>query len=58
MEAGLRWGSRQVVHRMSSPAALAWSESCRHLYRDFGIDYESYALGTLADRCFVLATRA
>jgi Icc protein len=46
----------QVVHRVSSPAALAWSESCRGLYADFDIDYESYALGTLADRCFVIPT--
>lgn len=47
----------QVVHRVSSPAALAWSERCRHLYSDFGIDYQSYALGSLADRCFVLHDR-
>ncbi len=46
----------QVVHRMSTPEALEWSESCRHLYSDFGIDYETYALGTLADRCFTLPT--
>ena len=44
-------GIMQVVHRVSSSAALAWSERCRHLYRDFGIDYEKYALGTLEDRC-------
>jgi 3',5'-cyclic-AMP phosphodiesterase len=50
-------GIMQVVHRMSSPEALAWSESCRHLYRDFGVDYASYALGTLADRCFTLTPR-
>ena len=47
-------GVMQVVHRMSSPAALAWSERCRFLYADFGVDYESYALGALSDRCFVL----
>jgi Icc protein len=47
-------GVMQVVHRMSSPEALAWSERCRHLYADFGVDYAAYALGTLADRCFVL----
>jgi 3',5'-cyclic-AMP phosphodiesterase len=47
-------GIVQVVHRMSSPEALAWSESCRFLYSDFGIDYASYALGTLAERCFTL----
>ena len=44
-------GITQVVHRISTPAALAWSERCRHLYRDFGVDYESYALGTLEERC-------
>jgi len=44
-------GVMQVVHRISDPAALAWSERCRHLYADFGIDYESYALGTLEERC-------
>ena len=36
-------GVMQVVHRMSSEPALEWSESCRHLYADFGIDYEGYA---------------
>ena len=50
-------GVMQVVHRMSTPDALAWSESCRGLYSDFGIDYETYALGTLADRCFTLPLR-
>ncbi len=45
-------GITQIVHRISKPAALAWSERCRHLYRDFGIDYEGYALGRLDDRCF------
>ncbi len=50
-------GVMQVVHRISTPDALAWSESCRHLYADFGIDYETYALGTLADRCFSIPLR-
>jgi 3',5'-cyclic AMP phosphodiesterase CpdA len=50
-------GVTQVVHRMSSSDALAWSESCRHLYSDFGIDYGTYALGTLADRCFNVSLR-
>jgi 3',5'-cyclic AMP phosphodiesterase CpdA len=50
-------GIVQVVHRVSSPEALAWSERCRHLYADFGVDYESYALGTLPDRCFVIPDR-
>lgn len=50
-------GVMQVVHRISDPAALDWSERCRHLYHDFGIDYETYALGTLAERCFVFPDR-
>lgn len=44
-------GVQQVVHRISTPQALEWSERCRHLYSDFGIDYERYALGELEDRC-------
>jgi 3',5'-cyclic AMP phosphodiesterase CpdA len=44
-------GITQVVHRISTPEALRWSERCRHLYRDFGVDYETYALGALEDRC-------
>jgi Icc protein len=47
-------GIMQVVHRVSTPEALSWSERCRHLYADFGVDYETYALGTLADRCFTI----
>ena len=50
-------GVMQVVHRMSTPEALSWSERCRHLYADFGIDYETYALGTLGERCFVIPLR-
>lgn len=50
-------GVMQVVHRISSPDALAWSERCRFLYADFGINYESYALGTLEDRCLILPLR-
>jgi 3',5'-cyclic-AMP phosphodiesterase len=50
-------GLLQVVHRMSSPSALAWSERCRYLYRDFGVDYETYALGRLEDRCFPIELR-
>jgi 3',5'-cyclic-AMP phosphodiesterase len=51
-------GVMQVVHRVSSPEALEWSERCRYLYSDFGIDYQSYALGRLEDRCFVFPDRA
>ncbi len=50
-------GVMQVVHRMSSEPALEWSESCRHLYADFGVDYATYALGSLQDRCFVIPPR-
>jgi Icc protein len=50
-------GITQVVHRVSSPAALDWSERCRGLYADFGVDYTSYALGRLTDRCFVIRYR-
>lgn len=50
-------GLLQIVHRMSSPDALAWSEQCRGLYADFGFDYTSYGLGRLAERCFPVAYR-
>jgi 3',5'-cyclic AMP phosphodiesterase CpdA len=50
-------GVMQVVHRVSTPDALEWSERCRHLYSDFGIDYETYALGRLEDRCFTIPIR-
>jgi predicted phosphodiesterase len=50
-------GVMQVVHRVSSPEALEWSERCRYLYSDFGIDYQTYALGNLEDRCFVFSDR-
>jgi 3',5'-cyclic-AMP phosphodiesterase len=50
-------GVMQVVHRMSSPAALSWSSRCRYILADFGIDYEAYALGTLEDRCFNIPLR-
>ena len=46
-----------MVHRVSSPEALAWSEECRELYSDFGVDYAAYAMGTLADRCFAISFR-
>jgi 3',5'-cyclic-AMP phosphodiesterase len=49
-------GVLQVHHRISTPAALAWSERCRGLYADFGLDYVAYAMGALTDRCFPIAT--
>ena len=50
-------GSQAVIGLTSlqPERTLAWSDRCRVLYRDFGIDYVAYALGTLADRCFVFA---
>jgi hypothetical protein len=44
-------GVLQIVHRISAPEALEWSERCRYLYSDFGLDYAGYALGRLEDRC-------
>ena len=51
-------GVMQIVHRMSSPDALAWSERCRTLYAAYGVDYETYALGRLDERCFVFPERS
>jgi predicted phosphodiesterase len=50
-------GILQVHHRISTPAALTWSERCRALYRDFGVDYVAYALARLEDRCFAILPR-
>jgi 3',5'-cyclic-AMP phosphodiesterase len=44
----------QVVHRISAPEPLAWSEECRDLYVEYGVEYATYAL---AERCFVIAHR-
>lgn len=50
-------GILQVVHRISAPDTLRWSERCRYLYSDFGIDYQSYAMGELEHRCFEIGLR-
>lgn len=50
-------GIVQLTHRISTPAALRWSEQCRVLYRDFGLDYTDYALGAIDQRCFVIPWR-
>ena len=50
-------GILQVHHRISSPAALAWSERCRGLYAAYGLDYVAYSLGRLEDRCFPIWPR-
>ena len=46
-------GILQVVHRISSPEALAWTEKTRHMYHDL---YADYAFGALDERCFVIPT--
>ena len=46
-------GILQVVHRISSPEALAWTDRTREM---FGGLYPSYSFGTLADRCFLVTT--
>jgi len=51
-------GILQVHHRVSTPAALSWSERCRVLYADLGLDYVTYALGErLEDRCLAIWPR-
>jgi 3',5'-cyclic AMP phosphodiesterase CpdA len=50
-------GVMQIVHRISTPEALQWSERCRHLYEDFGVKYETYAMGALEQRCFNIELR-
>jgi 3',5'-cyclic-AMP phosphodiesterase len=44
----------QVVHRISAPEALAWTDRTRSM---FGGLYPSYSFGSLEDRCFYV-TRA
>jgi Icc protein len=44
-------GVMQVVHRISSPEALDWTDRTRAM---FGGLYPSYSLGSLADRCFLI----
>lgn len=41
----------QIVHRISTPAALAWTEQTRHMYEG---GYAAYALGSMSDRCFAV----
>lgn len=50
-------GVMQVHRRISSPAALAWSERCRSLYAAAGVDYAAYAFQRSEDRCFTLTPR-
>ncbi len=41
----------QIVHRISDPEALAWSEETRQM---FAGTYGGYAEGTLTERCFAM----
>jgi 3',5'-cyclic-AMP phosphodiesterase len=47
-------GVMQVVHRISSPEALAWTDRTREM---FGGLYPSYSFGALDDRCFLFGLR-
>ena len=48
-------GLMQVVHRISTPEALRWTERTRHMFDGL---YAEYALGELGDRCFVVPAAA
>lgn len=45
-------GILQVVHRISDPEALAWTDKTRAMYAGM---FEEYAFGELTDRCFVVS---
>ena len=47
-------GILQVLRRVSSPAALAWTERTRGMYEG---GYAAYSFGSLDDRCFAIAPR-
>lgn len=42
-------GILQVLHRISTPEALAWTERTRGMYGGY---FTQYAFGTIDDRCF------
>ena len=42
-------GYTQMVRRISTPAALAWTEQTRSMFAGL---YRDYALGGMGDRCF------
>ena len=46
-------GILQVHHRISTPAALSWTERTRAM---FGGSYPKYAFGRLDERCFAITT--
>lgn len=46
-------GILQIHHRISTPAALSWTERTRAM---FGGSYPQYAFGRLDERCFAITT--
>ena len=42
-------GYTQVMRRIAAPAALAWSERCRHMIQGL---YRDLVLGSIEERCF------
>jgi hypothetical protein len=47
-------GILQVLRRVSTPAALAWTDRTRAM---FGGLYADYSFGRLEDRCFPIPPR-
>jgi predicted phosphodiesterase len=48
-------GVLQIMRRISTPEALAWTEQTRHMFED---TYGPYAFGSLEDRCFAMPAPA
>ena len=46
-------GVLQIVHRISDPIVLQWTDQTRDLLPDRG--YERYAFGAIEDRCFAIS---
>ena len=46
-------GILQIVHRISDPEVLEWTDLTRALLPDRG--YERYAFGSIDDRCFPIS---
>ena len=46
-------GILQIVHRISDPAVLEWTDQTRDLLPNRG--YERYAFGAIDDRCFAIS---
>jgi 3',5'-cyclic-AMP phosphodiesterase len=48
-------GVLQIFHRISSPAALEWTEKTRQMFMGL---YGGYAFGSIEDRCFPILPRS